>query len=422
MITAEPEPPRATGLLSRICGRPSHRRPPGRGRRAGCREPGRPGRIHPGPEGHLAADPRRGAPGARSPAPRPGCSTRPDPDPDLHLQLFRRPGRRQPDLQPGARPFRHWTTRCRGCPFCSLWLSGWTTTLPRLPGPEETPTLGTRKGIFGAVAVTGGVITSAGILLAAIFVVLGGLPVIALTETGVIVSRCGARRRTQQHHVPHRPAADARRHRVVDNSQEGDRSGAAHSRGRSLTPKPGSFRMAPTRRRASGRRGRRWPSAPGSLRQRRLSILGRTSCPTSRCWARSRRPPSPGGVRVRRTDLRLPRPALLRRRPAGCEERIFEHSAPSIQHSNHLAIDEQVVVVGSSNMDIRFPLDLELIQMVCDARLRLPDASGRERAPAGLRRAHPGRVGPTVQGLRPDRQPHPPQLGGAVSPGVRPRV
>ena len=52
---------------------------------------------------------------------------------------------------------------------------------------EETETLGTRKGIIEALAVTGGVITSAGVLLAAVFTVLGVLPVIVLTEIGVIV-------------------------------------------------------------------------------------------------------------------------------------------------------------------------------------------------------------------------------------------
>ena len=52
---------------------------------------------------------------------------------------------------------------------------------------EETPRLGTHGGIVEALAVTGGVITSAGILLAAVFTVLGVLPVIVLTEIGVIV-------------------------------------------------------------------------------------------------------------------------------------------------------------------------------------------------------------------------------------------
>jgi RND superfamily putative drug exporter len=46
---------------------------------------------------------------------------------------------------------------------------------------------GTRPGMLRALAATGGVITSAGILLAAVFAVLGVLPVIVLTQIGVIV-------------------------------------------------------------------------------------------------------------------------------------------------------------------------------------------------------------------------------------------
>ncbi len=52
---------------------------------------------------------------------------------------------------------------------------------------EEVPTLGTSEGMIRALAATGGVITSAGILLAAVFAVLGVLPLIALTQVGVIV-------------------------------------------------------------------------------------------------------------------------------------------------------------------------------------------------------------------------------------------
>jgi RND superfamily putative drug exporter len=52
---------------------------------------------------------------------------------------------------------------------------------------EETPLHGTREGMTVALAVTGGVITSAGILLAAVFAVLGVLPLITLTELGIIV-------------------------------------------------------------------------------------------------------------------------------------------------------------------------------------------------------------------------------------------
>ena len=52
---------------------------------------------------------------------------------------------------------------------------------------EETPAHGTRQGIIRAVSATGAVITSAGIVLAAVFCVLGVLPLIALTQIGIIV-------------------------------------------------------------------------------------------------------------------------------------------------------------------------------------------------------------------------------------------
>ncbi|MBY0290485.1 MAG: MMPL family transporter [Mycobacteriaceae bacterium] len=52
---------------------------------------------------------------------------------------------------------------------------------------EETPSHGTRDGIVRAVSATGAVITSAGIVLAAVFCVLGVLPLIVLTQVGIIV-------------------------------------------------------------------------------------------------------------------------------------------------------------------------------------------------------------------------------------------
>ena len=52
---------------------------------------------------------------------------------------------------------------------------------------EEAQTASTRDSIAVALAVTGGVITSAGILLAAVFTVLGVLPLITLTQIGIIV-------------------------------------------------------------------------------------------------------------------------------------------------------------------------------------------------------------------------------------------
>ena len=52
---------------------------------------------------------------------------------------------------------------------------------------EEATTRGTRAGMIHALGATGAVITSAGILLAAVFAVLGVLPIITLTQIGVIV-------------------------------------------------------------------------------------------------------------------------------------------------------------------------------------------------------------------------------------------
>jgi len=52
---------------------------------------------------------------------------------------------------------------------------------------EEAEHLGVRAGMIRAVSATGGVITGAGILLAAVFAVLGVLPLVALAQIGVIV-------------------------------------------------------------------------------------------------------------------------------------------------------------------------------------------------------------------------------------------
>lgn len=52
---------------------------------------------------------------------------------------------------------------------------------------EESGKLGLREGMIKALASTGGVITSAGVLLAAVFAVLGVLPLVALAQVGAIV-------------------------------------------------------------------------------------------------------------------------------------------------------------------------------------------------------------------------------------------
>jgi RND superfamily putative drug exporter len=53
---------------------------------------------------------------------------------------------------------------------------------------EETMHRGTRQGALVALTSTGGVITSAGLVLAATFLVLGTIPVVFLAELGVAVA------------------------------------------------------------------------------------------------------------------------------------------------------------------------------------------------------------------------------------------
>ncbi len=52
---------------------------------------------------------------------------------------------------------------------------------------EEARSHGSRTGMLRALAATGGVITSAGILLAAVFAVLGVLPLVVLAQVGVVI-------------------------------------------------------------------------------------------------------------------------------------------------------------------------------------------------------------------------------------------
>jgi RND superfamily putative drug exporter len=53
---------------------------------------------------------------------------------------------------------------------------------------EESARLGTRQGALTALAATGGVITSAGLVLAGTFAVLATLPLVEFTEIGVAVA------------------------------------------------------------------------------------------------------------------------------------------------------------------------------------------------------------------------------------------
>lgn len=52
---------------------------------------------------------------------------------------------------------------------------------------EDAEVVGTKRGILTALSTTGGVITSAGILLAAVFAALGVLPLVVLAQIGIVI-------------------------------------------------------------------------------------------------------------------------------------------------------------------------------------------------------------------------------------------
>ena len=47
--------------------------------------------------------------------------------------------------------------------------------------------MGTREGVLSSLGATGAVITSAGILLAAVFAALGVLPLVVLAQIGIVI-------------------------------------------------------------------------------------------------------------------------------------------------------------------------------------------------------------------------------------------
>jgi RND superfamily putative drug exporter len=53
---------------------------------------------------------------------------------------------------------------------------------------QESAQVGTRRGTLHALAVTGGVITSAGLVMAATFSVLNVIPTVVEVETGVLIA------------------------------------------------------------------------------------------------------------------------------------------------------------------------------------------------------------------------------------------
>ena len=62
--------------------------------------------------------------------------------------------------------------------------------------------------------------------------------------------------------------------------------------------------------------------------------------------------------------------------------KIYLYRAPTILHAKHLSIDDDVAVIGSSNLDIRsLSLHMELSVLVHGSALHHGDAGGRGRLP-----------------------------------------
>ena len=181
---------------------------------------------------------------------------------------------------------RRWTPGCRCWRSCSWSRSASTTTSSSSPGPaRRRASTAPATGMLRALTATGGVITSAGILLAAVFAVLGVLPLVVLAQLGAIIC-VGVLLDTLRR--PHGAGAGAR----------------AHPRRPVLVAAEGASRETRRLRRASRPGPRRRSSPRGS--------------PPRPPWARR------GGTRVGMMKLgcsssSLPRVGdRLRRRAAAC--------------------------------------------------------------------------------------------------------
>ena len=81
--------------------------------------------------------------------------------------------------------------------------------------------------------------------------------------------------------------------------------------------------------------------------------------------------------------------------------RICLYPAPFVLHAKHFTVDDDVAVIGSSNMDMRsFALNYEVSMMLLGARHRGPHARGRGRATGRCRASSPSRSGRGVPSRR----------------------
>ncbi len=96
--------------------------------------------------------------------------------------------------------------------------------------------------------------------------------------------------------------------------------------------------------------------------------------------------------------------------------RIYLYPAPYVLHSKHFTIDDDVAVIGSSNMDLRsFALNYEVSLMMLGRGHRRAHARGRGRLPRTVARAHRRGVGGPLAGVPVRRQRDAADLGAAVA-------
>ena len=82
--------------------------------------------------------------------------------------------------------------------------------------------------------------------------------------------------------------------------------------------------------------------------------------------------------------------------------KIFLYPAPFILHSKHFSIDDDIAVIGSSNMDIRsFSLNMEVSLLVLGESFVAGHARGRAGLPGCRSPAHPRGVAPRTGARRP---------------------
>ena len=96
--------------------------------------------------------------------------------------------------------------------------------------------------------------------------------------------------------------------------------------------------------------------------------------------------------------------------------RIYLYPAPAVLHSKYFSIDDDVAVIGSSNMDMRsFALNYEVSLMVTGGDIVAALPRGRGHLPRGVARAHPRGVARSVAAGDVRRQRDAPHLRPAVA-------